>query len=59
MEELTLSELQLVEFALQGLQGHSEAQELRTRFADAIRARTSGAHALQAADFIAAPPSHT
>jgi hypothetical protein len=59
MEQMTLSELQLVEYALQALPDHPEAKELRQRFADAIRARTQGAHALHAADFVGAAPSHT
>jgi hypothetical protein len=59
MEQMTLSELQVIEFALQALPDHAEAKELRQRFADAIRARTQGAHALQAADFVGAAPSHS
>ena len=57
--DLTLAEMQLIEFALQSLPDHAGAQKLRKLFGDAIRAKTQGAHALQAADFVAPAPSHT
>jgi hypothetical protein len=56
---LTLAEMQLIEFALQSLPDHPEAQELRKLFGDAIRAKTQGTHALQAADFVTPAPSHS
>jgi hypothetical protein len=54
--DLTISELQLIEYALAQLRDHPEAAELRQLIADQIRARIGGAHALQAADLLTPSP---